>query len=152
MRHIWEYHSAKSIDPVVASRANGDFKAARSSEPAGIPKQASIRAGTLRSNRITTPPTSQMTASTRPPGPLDAVLNAPPNAFRKPSNVAHPRPSTDYFQELDRLVNSRSGNDGPRLVVLVGTAGVGKIALALRWLHDLPEDTASARLYANLGG
>lgn len=42
--------------------------------------------------------------------------------------------------------------DRPTVVVMSGTGGVGKTALALRWLHEISEEFPHGRLFVDLGG
>jgi tetratricopeptide (TPR) repeat protein len=55
--------------------------------------------------------------------------------------------------ELDTLSDTARARSGSRtVVVLHGIAGVGKTALALRWLHGLATEFADGHLYADLQG
>ncbi|MEQ4300002.1 tetratricopeptide repeat protein [Plantactinospora sp. B6F1] len=74
-----------------------------------------------------------------------------------PADVARFSGRTAELDRLDRLL-TRSGRDGRAdpgpvpVVVLAGTAGVGKTALALRWGHHARHLFPDGQLYVNLRG
>lgn len=72
-------------------------------------------------------------------GPVPRQLPAPP---------AHFASRDRELSDLD--ARSRSRGSGPGLVVLKGPGGVGKSALALRWLDVVRDRFADGQLYARL--
>ncbi|GAB1510395.1 tetratricopeptide repeat protein [Actinophytocola sp. KF-1] len=64
-----------------------------------------------------------------------------------------PRRFVARDEELATLRRWRAEQaDGPLVVVLTGTGGVGKSALALRWLHEISADLQDGTLFVELGG
>jgi tetratricopeptide (TPR) repeat protein len=64
-----------------------------------------------------------------------------------------PRRFVARDDELATLRHWRSEHaGGPLVVVLTGTGGVGKSALALRWLHEISADLRDGTLFVELGG
>jgi tetratricopeptide (TPR) repeat protein len=57
----------------------------------------------------------------------------------------------DELDRLNRILDGRSG-DQPLLIALTGPGGVGKTALALRWLHDVVHHFPHGHLQVDLAG
>lgn len=81
--------------------------------------------------------------------------HAGPESVVAPAQLP-PAPSrfTNRDTELKRLdtLLSESPDGTPLVVVLVGVGGVGKTALALRWLNRIGRDFVGGQLYIDLGG
>ncbi|MFD5828520.1 tetratricopeptide repeat protein [Lentzea sp. NPDC060358] len=54
--------------------------------------------------------------------------------------------------QLDQLLESRTRKSPPLVVLLCGTAGVGKTSLAVQWAHRVSELFPDGQLYINLRG
>jgi DNA-binding SARP family transcriptional activator/tetratricopeptide (TPR) repeat protein len=86
-------------------------------------------------------------AALDPPEPGPAVAAVP---AQLPAEIAGFTGRTAELAELARL---RAAEDPPVTVAaIVGTAGVGKTALALRWAHRLREQFPDGQLHLDLGG
>lgn len=78
--------------------------------------------------------------------------------FISPVVTPHQLPPAPHFisgrvaelAALDAAVVTGSDGDGPAVVVLTGAGGVGKTALALRWLQQVSDRFPHGQLYADL--
>ncbi|MEU2513158.1 NB-ARC domain-containing protein [Streptomyces syringium] len=52
--------------------------------------------------------------------------------------------------KLDALLTGRDGRRAPRIVVITGIPGIGKTAVALRWLYDVRDDFPGGQFYADM--
>src|SRR5256714_9064117 len=81
---------------------------------------------------------------------------APPASKSRPGLLpANVRGFVNRTRELDSLDKVlESGKDGDRvgMVLLVGTAGVGKTSVAVRWAHKIGDRFPDGQLYVNLHG
>jgi DNA-binding SARP family transcriptional activator/Tfp pilus assembly protein PilF len=93
----------------------------------------------------------------------DPALNAPERARPTPSGPAYPVPRelpavparfTGRAAELAALTRMLDQADikAPRTVVIGGTGGVGKTALAVHWAHQVAGRFPDGQLYVNLRG
>ncbi len=71
---------------------------------------------------------------------IPAQLPAPPPYF------------TGRDGQLLQLAQSRAVEEQRSLMVITGPGGVGKTALALRWMHDLRDQLPDGQLFVDLGG
>lgn len=76
------------------------------------------------------------------PAPLPALLPAPPRRFTGRS---------DELAALNGLIEDRA-DDHVVIAMIVGTAGVGKTTLAMRWAHDIAGRFPDGQLFVNLRG
>ncbi|MEU4524577.1 BTAD domain-containing putative transcriptional regulator [Amycolatopsis sp. NPDC024027] len=82
-----------------------------------------------------------------PPGPRTAPAATP---AQLPPDTPGFAGRERALRRLDEIKGERS--PAPRIVVLSGTAGVGKTALALHWAHAVAGEFPDGQLYVNLRG
>ncbi|WP_103342762.1 AfsR/SARP family transcriptional regulator [Amycolatopsis sp. CA-126428] len=82
-----------------------------------------------------------------PPGPRTAPAATP---AQLPPDTPGFAGRERALRRLDEIKSERS--PAPRIVVLSGTAGVGKTALALHWAHAVAGEFPDGQLYVNLRG
>jgi tetratricopeptide (TPR) repeat protein len=69
-----------------------------------------------------------------------------------PASTAHFVGRDSELELLERLFLSPSDDRAPPIVVVCGTAGVGKTALAVQWAHRRAAEFPDGQLYADLRG
>jgi DNA-binding SARP family transcriptional activator/Flp pilus assembly protein TadD len=88
-----------------------------------------------------------------PPSPPVAPAARPPGPAQLPADVRAFTGRTSELATLDRVLAPSGGDEPPLTVVLLsGTAGVGKSALAVRWAHRIRDAFPDGQLYVNLRG
>jgi DNA-binding SARP family transcriptional activator/tetratricopeptide (TPR) repeat protein len=78
-----------------------------------------------------------------------AAPDRPPVPAQLPADIAG---FTGRTGELAALARLHTMDDPPTTVAIVGTAGVGKTALAIRWAHGIRERFPDGQLYLDLRG
>jgi len=125
----------------------------RLAEELGSDPGASLRK--LHERILTADPTLNVPVPERP---LPEQAEAAAVPAQLPAEVRAFTGRTDELALLDRLLepagSERPAQDEPpvSIVVLSGTAGVGKSALAVRWAHRVREAFPDGQLYVNLRG
>ncbi|MBP2328416.1 DNA-binding SARP family transcriptional activator/tetratricopeptide (TPR) repeat protein [Kibdelosporangium banguiense] len=87
---------------------------------------------------------------TAPPDPVSVAVPVRSIPAQLPHRVAHFVGREDQLAQLRRLRPGDSGS--PALVVITGTAGVGKTTLAVHWAHQVRDQFPDGQLYVNLRG
>ncbi|WP_326794483.1 tetratricopeptide repeat protein [Streptomyces sp. NBC_01808] len=97
------------------------------------------------------PPAGLPAGGLHPPRPSDDLWTVPPAQL--PPDVAGFNGREEYLSRLERL-SPTAGEDSPDATIcaVVGTAGVGKTALAVHWAHRAAEHFPDGQLYVNLRG
>lgn len=78
----------------------------------------------------------------------DAPRLPGPPPRQLPSDVRGFVNRTDELEQMDVLLAGSGGG----VAIVVGTAGVGKTSLAVRWAHQIREHFPDGQLYVNLRG
>ncbi|HJP75800.1 MAG TPA: BTAD domain-containing putative transcriptional regulator [Pseudonocardiaceae bacterium] len=76
----------------------------------------------------------------------------PARAFQLPADPAGFTGREDAVRQLDKLLAAARSANSPMVAAVVGMAGVGKTALAVRWAHQVREEFPDGQLYVNLRG
>ena len=86
-------------------------------------------------------------------GPRAARLAAPVVPRQLPAGVAHFAGRTAQLAELRAWMQAAGSSDeAVRVLVIGGTAGAGKTALAVHWAHQSAAEFPDGQLYVNLRG
>jgi DNA-binding SARP family transcriptional activator len=128
---------------------------AEASEPAPSPSAAgfwgsSAQASTVNEQSVPTGASGgagRPAAEGRTPSPRDPVTPR-----QLPAGVRHFAGRDAELLELDCLLDEAGETDTPTVVVITGTAGVGKTALALHWAHRVAGHFSDGQLHINLRG
>jgi DNA-binding SARP family transcriptional activator/tetratricopeptide (TPR) repeat protein len=98
-------------------------------------------------------------AEAQPPGEPDIAASdpgstpaAPVMPRQLPADVRHFAGRDTELLELDGLLNEAAATAAAKVIVITGTAGVGKTALALHWAHGAASRFPDGQLHINLRG
>jgi DNA-binding SARP family transcriptional activator len=99
------------------------------------------------------PPAEANGAADQPDAPGRTPGRGDPVTPRQlPAGVRHFAGRDAELLELDCLLDEAGETDTPTVVVITGTAGVGKTALALHWAHRVASHFPDGQLHVNLRG
>jgi DNA-binding SARP family transcriptional activator/tetratricopeptide (TPR) repeat protein len=131
--------------------APGEGRAVRA--PAG---QARIRATTPGAGQPRPPaaatPAAATPAAAAPAGPSPAARDGAVVPRQLPAGVAHFAGRSAELAELRAWMRDAVASATVRLLVIGGTAGAGKTALAVHWAHQCAGEFPDGQLYVNLQG
>jgi DNA-binding SARP family transcriptional activator/tetratricopeptide (TPR) repeat protein len=126
-----------------------------SQRAASQPGPAAVRSvparGTTRAPGATGPGGSGLASQTRAAGQDDGQATVVPRQL--PAGVAHFAGRTAELAELRAwLDEATSAEESVKVLVIGGTAGAGKTALAVHWAHQSAGEFPDGQLYVNLRG
>jgi DNA-binding SARP family transcriptional activator/tetratricopeptide (TPR) repeat protein len=81
-----------------------------------------------------------------------AAAGAPPAPAQLPPDLGGFVGRTPYLWQLDTLLADQPESTRPAAMLITGTAGVGKTALAVHWAHRVRSQFPDGHLYVNLRG
>jgi DNA-binding SARP family transcriptional activator len=109
--------------------------------------------------RLPGPDADDWPAAAQPPGQPDLVSSEPEEApaapvmpRQLPADVRHFAGRDTELLELDGLLAEAAATAAAKVIVITGTAGVGKTALALHWAHGAAARFPDGQLHINLRG
>jgi DNA-binding SARP family transcriptional activator len=103
------------------------------------PELAELELSVLRKDAVLGPPRASGRERTSPPSLL-------------PPDIGTFAGRTGELAELERLVSRATSPHAPLTVVITGSPGVGKTALAVHWAHRMTARFPDGQLYENLYG
>jgi DNA-binding SARP family transcriptional activator len=98
------------------------------------------------------PANGNAAAATARPGPDTDPAPDPVTPRQLPAGVRHFAGRDTELMELDGLLCNPDDTDSATVIVITGTAGVGKTALAVHWAHRAAGQFPDGQLHVNLRG
>ncbi|MGW0504386.1 BTAD domain-containing putative transcriptional regulator [Micromonospora sp. NPDC003241] len=86
------------------------------------------------------------------PAPAVADTGPSPRPAQLPAGLSTFTGRVDALAELDAMLERARASGALAVVAIIGTAGVGKTALAIRWAHRVRSQFDGGQLFLDLGG